>query len=133
LFFLPTEFLYDLACFLGTAALFYQGAEYSGSCLLQVDMQAPTPANVPSDRSTHGVLVASTHLFAEPLANFRAEISVEVSVDLHPLARDPIEKVLARVMLGMARSCDRVLSATFDNDARPIVDDVLKRITPSRA
>lgn len=132
LFFLPTEFLYDLVCFLGAAALFYQSAEYSGSCRLQVDLQAPTPANVPSDRSTHGVLVPSTHLFAEPLASFRAEISLQVSVDPHPLAWDTIKGVLARVMLEIARSCDRVLSATFDHDVRPIVDEVLKRITPSR-
>src|ERR1035438_5859609 len=47
LFFHPTEFLFDLASFLGAAALFYQKAEYRGRVHLRVDLHAPIPALVP--------------------------------------------------------------------------------------
>src|ERR1017187_4377281 len=107
--------------------LFYQKAEYRGRVHLRVDLHAPIPALVP-DSSMHGVLVPSTHLFAEPLASVRGEISVEESVDLNPLADVTITKVLARVMLELARRCERVPTETFDQAVQPIIEDVLKGI-----
>lgn len=108
--------------------MFYRRAEYKGRCQLRVDLLAPTPVDVP-DTSTRGVLVPSTHLFSEPLTSIRAEICVEESLNVHPLADDTIKKVLARVMLAIARRCERTLSGTFDRDVQPIVNEALKRIT----
>jgi hypothetical protein len=92
----------------------------------------PTPALVPSDVSTRGVLAPSSNLFAEPLSTIRGEISVEETIDVHPLAGDLIRKLFAQTTLELARQCGRVLSETFDQDLEPLIDTVLKRLATKR-
>lgn len=56
--FLPTEFLYDLACFYVCAALVYKKAGYTGGCLIQVELNLPAPTKI-LERSTRGVPIPS--------------------------------------------------------------------------
>ena len=127
LVFFPTEFLYDLACFLACTAVFYRMAGYRGGGVLMAELHVPRRATILAN-TTRGIQVPGTHLFDEPLHTIETNPAVSVSDDFNELTAPEIRRILPMIMHHVARSLGRVLSSTFEADVKPVVETVVKRV-----
>lgn len=127
LLFFPTEFLYDLACFLACASTFYGMAGYRGGGMLSVQIQVPTRATI-LETGSRGIKVFGTRLFDQPLDAIETNPAVSVSDDFNEITGAEIRRILPAIMHHVARSAGRVLSCTFEADVEPMVEIVLKRV-----
>jgi len=127
LVFLPTEFLYHLACFLASASVFCRKARYRGGGVLVVELHVPRGATILAN-TTRGIQVPGTRLFDEPLHTIETDPAVSISDDFSELTGPEIRRLFPAIVHQVARSLGRVLSSTFEADVEPIVESVLKRV-----
>jgi hypothetical protein len=124
--FLPIEFVYNLACFLTCAAMFYRTAGYRGGTL-SAELHVPKRAGVLGNLS-HGMRVSGDSFFDERLDTIETNPPVSVSRDFNELTAAEIRRILPMIMHHVARTAGRVLSSTFGANVEPMVETVLKRV-----
>ena len=125
--FFPSEFLYDLACFLACASAFYQTADYRCEGRLNAELHIPKRASILAN-TTRGLRVPNTHLFNEPLDSIQTNPSVITSENFSGLTGPDIKRMCQTIMHHIARGVGRVLSRTFETDVGPLIKPVLERL-----
>lgn len=129
-FFVPSFFIRDLAGFLGLAALFYKRAGCDGDGLLQVDLAVNKEAQLFAGLPTRVSPLPGSDLFEPSLRRVSSHVGARANVALRTITCERLQEHIGAIMNDLVRPMGSVLGPRFGESIRPILDDVLKRISP---